>query len=140
MKFLLYISVTATFTLWFSNEAAGQQFVYRPINPAFGGNPMNYQWLLSSAQAQNDFKEPSVARDYFFRDPMDDFQANLSRQLLSQLSRQLMINRFGEDKLTEGSYVIGNYEIEVTSGLQGLVVEILDIITGGKTTITIPHY
>ena len=40
-------------------EVLASELVYCPINPAFGGNPLNYQWLLSSAQAQNKFREKS---------------------------------------------------------------------------------
>jgi curli production assembly/transport component CsgF len=31
-------------------------------NPAFGGDTFNYQWLASSAESQNKFKEPSSAK------------------------------------------------------------------------------
>ncbi len=116
-----------------------QDFVYRPTNPAFGGNYLNYQWLLSSAQVQSEFKEETPARDPFTRDPLADFQASLSRQILNQLSRNLMTTQFGDGPLTEGSYIFGNYEIDVTPGVEGLVVYILDTNTGNETTITIPY-
>jgi curli production assembly/transport component CsgF len=35
--------------------------VYKPRNPAFG-DTFNYQWLASSAESQNKFKEPSSAK------------------------------------------------------------------------------
>lgn len=120
--------------------ASAQDFVYRPVNPAFGGNYLNYQWLLSSAQVQSEFKEETPIRDSFTRDPLADFQSTISRQVLNQLSRQLMINYFGEGALGEGNYSFGNYEIEISPGIDGLVVHILDITTGGETTITIPHF
>ncbi len=116
-----------------------QEFVYRPVNPAFGGNYLNYQWMLSSAQAQSDFKEETPERDSFTRDPLADFEASLSRQILNQLSRQLTTMQFGAGALEEGSYVFGNYEIDVTPGLDGLVIYILDTTTGNETTITIPN-
>ncbi len=37
-----------------------QQLVYKPVNPAFGGDTFNYQWLLSSANAQNQFDEKKI--------------------------------------------------------------------------------
>ena len=48
----------------------GQQLTYKPINPAFGGDTFNYQWLLNSANAQNSFKEEGTGRD----DRSIDFQ------------------------------------------------------------------
>lgn len=123
----------------FSAQLQAQEFVYRAINPAFGGNYINYQWLLSSAQAQSEFKEETPERDPYTRDPLADFEASLSRQILNQLSRQLTVTQFGDGPLEEGNYVFGNYEIEVTPGLEGLVIYILDTTTGNETTITIPE-
>ena len=37
-----------------------QQIVYKPINPAFGGDTFNYQWLLNSANSQNSFEDPDA--------------------------------------------------------------------------------
>jgi hypothetical protein len=39
------------FTAW------ATELVYTPINPSFGGNPLNGQFLLGIAQAQNSFTE-----------------------------------------------------------------------------------
>ena len=39
----------------------GQQLTYRPVNPAFGGDTFNYNWLLNSANSQNSFTDPSAA-------------------------------------------------------------------------------
>ncbi len=135
-KFLVFI----LFLVLSSMAAKSQDFVYRPTNPAFGGNYLNYQWLLNSAEIQSDFEEEVTPRDTFRRDPLEDFQASLSRQILSQLSRQVMAKQFGEEAFGEGTYVFGNYEIEVTPGVDGLVIYILDTETGGETTVTIPHY
>ena len=140
MKQMIRFLLLGIFCLLFSPAAEGQDFVYRPINPAFGGNYLNYQWLLSSAQVQSEFKEVTPERDIFRRDPLEDFQASLSRQILNQLSRQVMTTQFGEGPLGDGNYVFGNFEIEVTSGIDGLIINILDTNTGGETTITIPHF
>ena len=55
------ICKTLFFVLLFvAGKAYAQDFVYTPKNPAFGGNPYNYSWLLSSAQAQNDKEDNSA--------------------------------------------------------------------------------
>ena len=42
----------------------GQQLVYKPTNPMFGGDTFNSQQLLASANAQNSFTDPNaVDRD-----------------------------------------------------------------------------
>jgi len=47
MKTLFTILMIVSFFV--AGKTYGQQFVYTPINPAFGGNPYNYSWMLSSA-------------------------------------------------------------------------------------------
>ena len=50
--------LTGLFLLLVVFQVKAQDFVYTPKNPAFGGNTFNYQWLLSSAQAQDTYKSP----------------------------------------------------------------------------------
>lgn len=119
--------------------SSGQDFVYQPVNPAFGGNYLNYSWLLQSATAQNTYEEESTASSRWNQDPLTDFENSLNRQILGQLSRNLLGDYFGEG-LSEGQYTIGNYEIEVAPGSEGLEVVILDTSTGDKTTVTVPYY
>lgn len=124
------------------NTAQAQDFVYQPVNPAFGGETFNYQWLQSSAQSQDKLKDPATTTGSAAsrQDPLDSFKSNLERQILSQLSRQLITSQFGEGGLEPGSYTIGNYQIEVTEGTNGVVIQIVDIGTGNQTTVTIPYY
>lgn len=44
--------LTATLSLGIGSAAVASQIVYHPVNPTFGGNPLNGTPLLSSAQAQ----------------------------------------------------------------------------------------
>ena len=37
-----------------AGAASASQLVYRPINPSFGGDPLNGNWLLSQASAQGE--------------------------------------------------------------------------------------
>lgn len=120
---------------------SGQDLVFKFINPAFGGDTFNYQWLLSSAEAQNTFEEESssLMSDYT-NDPLADFESSLNRQILSQLSRKLIDSQFGEDELGPGTYVFGNYQIEIGEQDGGLNVVIFDLSNGGQSTIFIPYY
>lgn len=43
---------------WVSLPASAEQLVYTPVNPSFGGNPLNGPTLLQSAQAQKRFPYP----------------------------------------------------------------------------------
>ena len=124
-------------------ELAAQQLVYRPVNPAFGGDTFNYSWLLSSAQAQDATVDPSAAsRTSSFQraTSIETFQQQLNSQLLSQLSRNLVTTQFGEEGLDDGTYNIGSLEVNVTTGQEGVTISILDINTGESTEVIIPFF
>jgi len=124
-----------------AGKSYGQDFVYTPKNPAFGGNPYNYSWLLSSAQAQNDIKDPTTSSlSGNNSDPLSDFAASLNRQILSQLSRQIVAKQFGEDALSAGTYILGDYQIEIGDQSSGLSITIIDNKTGSSTTVSVPYF
>jgi curli production assembly/transport component CsgF len=128
--------------LLFQEAARGQALIYRPVNPSFGGDTFNYNWLMSSAQVQDKTKDPQAARTSTTgreTDALGDFTTSLNRQLLSTLSRQLFSNQFGEDGIKEGTYQYGDFVVDVTPGTEGLVVRITDG-KGGETSITVPYY
>ena len=53
-----------------AQSVRAQDFVYTPINPAFGGGYYNYSWLMNSANSQNQHQE---TYDRFGRDdPLAD--------------------------------------------------------------------
>ena len=121
-----------------ASQVHAQQLIYQPTNPAFGGFSTNYQWLLSSAQLQNPYEEETSSR--FIRNPLADFQQSLQRQILSQLSRELIGSRFGGLDLTQpGTYELGDFNIEIVPGLDGVVIRVFNILTGEETTVTIPN-
>ena len=121
-----------------ASPASAQEFVYQPANPAFGGSYLNYSWLLSSAQAQNLYQNQSSSR--FQRDPLADFEQSLQRQILSQLSREIVSSRFGGIDFTqEGRFDLGDFIIEVTPGLNGLNVSIFNVLTGDESVVTVPN-
>lgn len=122
-----------------ASPVEAQELVHRPQNPAFGGNPGNYQWMLSSAQAQKRQEETASRLD---RDPLADFQQGLQRQILSALSRELVYNRFGRDiDLTrEGYFDLGDFIIEVIPGLTGVDIRITNALTGDQSLVTVPSF
>lgn len=88
--------------------AKSQQLVYKPINPAFSGDTFNYQWLLSSANAQNPFDNENSYKNLLDGlNSMDSFTESLNRQILSQLSQKLFEDQFGNGPLTPGNYMFG---------------------------------
>jgi len=116
------------------------QLVWTPINPSFGGNPYNASWLMSSAQAQNTLEEKAAVSPYTERDPLEDFKNNLSRQVLSRLSSQLIRTAFGDKGVEPGHYEVGGFIIDITENISSIGIEILDPATGDQTIVEIPYY
>ena len=131
--------LTATICLlaFFQLAVRAQDFVYTPVNPAFGGSFYNYSWMLSQAEAQNTFEEPEEEED---TDPLAGFQDDLNQQVLNEITRELYQNQFGEEGLTEGFYQFGSYEIDVSPISEGMQIRIIDIYTGSQTTVIVPYY
>lgn len=116
-----------------------QQLVYKPVNPAFGGDTFNYQWLMSSASAQNQFDEGN-SRSNSLKDlnSLSSFTDSLNRQILSELSRKLFGDQFGDGDLKPGTYIFGSIYLEVIQTGQGLLISILNTDTGEQSQIVIP--
>lgn len=116
-----------------------QQLVYKPVNPAFGGDTFNYQWLLSSANAQNQFDQKNSYSDLLGNlNSVDSFSQSLNRQVLSELSRKLFEDQFGEGSIQPGNYLFGSMYLQVTTTAQGLLINILDTSNGDQSEIVIP--
>ena len=124
-------SFILTIFLIASAYSYGQQLVYTPINPAFGGSEFNYAWMLSSAESQNKFKDDEGfgldGLDFDFLNGESLFGENLLGQNLNGLPT------------TQGTSSNGNLEYEVIEGLDGLIINILNAATGEQSQIIIPN-
>lgn len=122
-----------------ASQMQAQDLVYKPKNPAFGGDTFNYNWLLSSAQAQ-DLTAENRAKVTTQKSSVDAFASNLNNLLLSQILRQLISGQFGEDGLQDGQYTLGNFQVDVATTFQGLTITIFDQVQGQSTQIVIPFF
>jgi curli production assembly/transport component CsgF len=116
-----------------------QDFVYTPLDPAFGGSPLNYSWLMNSAKAQNPYQiTPSFS---FNQNPLQNFQQSLQRRILSQLTQKILQKRFGNINLKQpNNYQFGDFNINIVPAPNGLQININDNSTGKQTTVTIPNF
>lgn len=140
MKKLLAYSSAIILFLFFAGPttASAQDFVYTPTNPAFGGSYLNYSWLLNSANAQNKYEDSGGFG--FNRDPLADFQSSLQRQILSQLTRDIIQERFGDVDLSQQNrFEFGEFSIDILPGPNGIEINIFNTSTGEATTVTIPN-
>ena len=114
--------------------------IYTPVNPSFGGSPFNASWLMSSAQSQNKLTEHKEPWKMPKSDPIEDFKKSLDRQILYNLSRKIVDGAFGEEGITEGTYDLDDYTINVNSNNGGIKVTLTDSATGNETVIEVPYY
>lgn len=129
---MLLILITAPLLL------SSQEMVYKPINPAFGGDTFNYQWLLSSAEAQNIHEEDS-GFSFDEQSELESFSESLNRQLLNKISSDLFREQFGDGDIQPGTYMFGSLVLEISPSTDGLLINILDTQTGDQTQIIIPN-
>lgn len=64
-----------------ATSAQATELIYTPINPNFGGNPLNGALLLNSALAQQD-QDPTTPK----KTALELFNENLQRSILSRIS------------------------------------------------------
>jgi curli production assembly/transport component CsgF len=106
------------------------ELVYTPINPSFGGNPLNGTWLLNNAQAQNDFDDPDLKNRTAVAgtSALERFTSQLQSRLLGQLLDNISTGNAGS--LSTDSFIVnviddsGALSIEVTDRATGEVSEI----------------
>jgi curli production assembly/transport component CsgF len=139
MKPLIYL-IGSIFCLTLGTGAFATELVYTPQNPSFGGNPLNGNFLLNQAQAQDTHKDPGISTSYG-RDPMEYFEESLVRRVLNNLASNIVDDAFAstDAPLTDGHYQFGDYTIDVLTSIgNNIIVSITDLNTGGTTTVEIP--
>jgi len=131
-----------------SSSLFASELVYTPLNPSFGGSPLNGSFLLGKAQSQNKHKAPINNKTYAER-----FQESLERAYINKLVREISDLAFGEtcdaadpdcepsifdenSKFTSGDHVI---EV-ITSSADTITVQVTNNVTGEVTIIEIPRF
>jgi curli production assembly/transport component CsgF len=106
------------------------ELVYTPINPSFGGNPLNGTWLLNNAQAQNDYDDPDLKDRATLAgtSALERFTSQLQSRLLGQLMDNISTGNTGS--LSTDAFIVnvlddsGALTIVVTDRATGEVSEI----------------
>ena len=122
---LLLLALTVSMT------ASASELIYRPTNPSFGGNPLNSSHLLGTANAQNDYKDPSTGSSSG-TSALDRLTSSLQSRLVSQLLADI-----GKDGSQSGSLVTDEFAINVVDEDGTLAVSITDRSTNDTTMIEV---
>lgn len=122
--------------------ASASELIYYPLNPSFGGNPLNGQVLLNSALATNKHTDPNIDEDrYGFEEktPIEQFNETLERSLISRLAAS------ASSKIVDinGNFIPGTVETQnftITVADQGsnmLSISTTDRLTGATTVFEV---
>ncbi|MDY6976522.1 MAG: curli assembly protein CsgF [Pseudomonadota bacterium] len=148
MKKKFIIAALAVSTLVAPVITRATELVYEPINPSFGGNPLNGSFLLSKANSQNAHSAPLSERSYDER-----LQESLERAYINRIVREITDIAFGEQEYDEDGnpidsifnqdsiFVSGDFQVElITSNPDSIVVNITNLLTGEVTVVEIPRF
>ena len=122
---LLLLALTVSMT------ASASELIYRPTNPSFGGNPLNSSHLLGTANAQNDYKDPSTGSSSG-TSALDRLTSSLQSRVVGQLLADI-----GKDGSQSGSLVTDEFAINVVDEDGTLAVSITDRSTNETTMIEV---
>jgi curli production assembly/transport component CsgF len=117
--------------------ALASSLVYVPVNPSFGGNPLNGSVLLGEAQAQNDYKAPAVTKSP--ADRLAAFEAALQNAVLNRVQSAAIRQIVNIDGgLIPGTVTTTDYIITVSDNNDGTVtISTTDRTTGQVSEFTI---
>jgi len=107
----LNLSLAVVLTCLVTAPAGATELVYYPLNPSFGGNPLNGPVLLSSAIATNKHTDPNAGEEQIGmqqRTPLQNFQEALERSILNRLSSAAASRLFD----AQGNFVPGTLQTE----------------------------
>lgn len=133
--------VVAALLLLNSNTLFATELIYTPVNPAFGGNPNNGPVLLTTAQAQNRFKDPELDKldEEQKTSELQQFNQSLQRSILSRLSSAATSSLIGANgQLVPGTVDTGDFRI-VIADLGGGVLQVTttDKISGESVSFQV---
>ena len=135
-------------------SARAADLLYTPVNPSFGGSPLNSTHLFAGANAQrtatasdaNDddggdlIAGPGTGATGTSTIDFDLFVRQLQSRLLSALSSQVTSAIFGEDAQDSGTITFGDQSVTFSRDPSQIEIIITDAgDPGNSTTITIPQ-
>ncbi|WP_444896279.1 curli assembly protein CsgF [Microbulbifer sp. EKSA008] len=126
MKYICAVAICI-----FSCSVFATELVYTPVNPSFGGNPLNGNYLLNNASAQNSKKDPDAKNSpYSDSSSLDRFTDTLESRLLSQL-----LTDVGNGN--DGTLVTDDYIVNIVDIDGELTITITDAVTGEISEIVV---
>jgi curli production assembly/transport component CsgF len=138
-SFLWFLALVATTV---SVEAG--QLQYQPVNPNFGGNPLNGQFLFQQATANNHFLTAPNSGGQSTAGTTQDFNTQVRNSLLSALesqAAQIAVNAIlgtNGQAINQGSVNLAGELIQFQRNGGQISINLTDTTTGSSTQISVP--
>jgi curli production assembly/transport component CsgF len=123
-----------------ATPAPGTEMVYVPVNPSFGGSPLNGPVLLNAAQAQNKHKDPDAQiTGLAQRTPLEQFNETLQRAILSRVAAAATGSLFNASgQLVPGTVETADFSISIVDQGGGVLqITTTDKATGQSTSFQV---
>jgi curli production assembly/transport component CsgF len=123
-----------------ATPALATQLNYTPVNPNFGGSPLNGPFILGMASANNYryLQNPATANQNSGPTTAQQFRNQITSALLSQIASQVSQQIIGENARDSGTFSVAGEIITFNRANGQININIGDTATGGQTQIQIP--
>lgn len=121
-----------------SSKAISGDLVYTPVNPSFGGSPLNSNHLLGTANAQNEYKTKADAARSAGYSPTDAFIQMLQSRLYSSLADAVSNAIFGPNAQQSGTVTFSDQQVAFVNTGTEIRLTITNFATGKVTEIVVP--
>lgn len=130
MKICRSVLILTLSSLCYGNALAAD-LVYKPLLPAFGGDPLYSSYFYQNAEIQNKHKKVTEELSQ-----TEQFKRDLQRRLFSAVANEITEAIYGENATPNGTFEIEGLVIRFDTIGSEVILTIQD--TSSTTTIKLP--
>nr|WP_294543451.1 curli assembly protein CsgF [uncultured Rhodopila sp.] len=119
--------------------ARASELTYTPVNPSFGGSPLNGSYVLGLATANNFlFQQKKTTTSPTSSTAVTQFQNVITSALLSEIASTVAQEIIGPNAKNSGTFNINGQIIKFNTAGGEINIGITDAASGATTQIQIP--
>ncbi len=138
MKKQLLISLLIAFGALLCTSAFATELVYTPVNPSFGGSPLNGSWMLGQAQAQNRFTDSRGRGSRESKSFGQRLAEDVVRRVTNRTEREILDAIFNQDS-SLGSADFGTYGGDMYTDEVTINIDVYQYGDGNSAMIDSPY-
>ena len=134
------LPVAVTVLLGSVTSAYCGQLVFVPMNPSFGGSPLNGSYALGLATSNNSkfLQNPATRQQLTGQSARQQFSQQITSALLSQIASTVSQQILGSNAKDSGTFNISGEIINFNRVNGQINISITDAASGANTQIQIP--